>query len=290
MDPQASPISLISKAKLQAVSSHCGGTAAALKESANNHGLDKGEADIPIGFHAIVGHEGAPVSIQESHDAGCNCLQGLKKEGKTGIFHADDMATLKEFVHSDHAIGVVERKEPEEGNELFQLILQGPLSIEGVVRKAQAEKDIMAVLESEIPHEAQEHSFFKPWIKDMAGVCITFCDMQSVDAVRFWLSSERGCRRFHVDHVPMRLLVTYAGKGTEWIPDEAADRNAFATGQPNGMIVKNAAAIQFMNPWDVAVFRGGTQGVLHRTPDEALVGCSSLLMRLDLPWIGKRQH
>ena len=78
------------------------------------------------------------------------------------------------------------------------------------------------------------------------------------------------------------MLVTYAGKGTEWLPDEAADREAFLSGEPNEKIIKDPSALQFINQWDVAVFRGGPEGVLHRTPDAALNG-SSILMKLDHP-------
>ena len=35
-----------------------------------------------------------------------------------------------------------------------------------------------------------------------------------------------------------------------------------------------------MKAWDVAVFRGGKDGLLHRTPDDAL-NTPSILLRLD---------
>ena len=35
-----------------------------------------------------------------------------------------------------------------------------------------------------------------------------------------------------------------------------------------------------MNAWDVAIFRGGKNGLLHRTPDIAL-DSPSILLRLD---------
>ena len=68
----------------------------------------------------------------------------------------------------------------------------------------------------------------------------------------------------------MRLLVTYAGKGTEWIPDEFVDRNAYENGLPNESILKNPSRSKFINTWDVAIFRGGPDGLLHRSPDAAL--------------------
>ncbi len=32
------------------------------------------------------------------------------------------------------------------------------------------------------------------------------------------------CPRFHVDHVPVRLITTYAGVGSEWLAEGAMDR------------------------------------------------------------------
>ena len=72
-------------------------------------------------------------------------------------------------------------------------------------------------------------ALYENWITDMAEVCKIFCDLEKIDAVSFWLGTKRGCRRYHIDNVPKRLLVTYAGKGTEWIPNDAADRIAIPT-------------------------------------------------------------
>ena len=87
------------------------------------------------------------------------------------------------------------------------------------------------------------------------------------------------------------MLVTYAGKGTEWLPEEAADRKAFANGEPNEKIVKDKSALQFLKEWDVAVFCGGKNGLLHRTPDDALKE-PSILLRLDHPsyWKNLLKH
>ena len=75
-------------------------------------------------------------------------------------------------------------------------------------------------------------------------------------------------------------MVTYAGQGTEWIPDEAADRNAYYNGEPNENIIKDKSATKYIDKWDVAIFRGGSNGLLHKTPKTALK-TSSVLMRLD---------
>ena len=83
--------------------------------------------------------------------------------------------------------------------------------------------------------------------------------------------------------VPFRLLVTYAGQGTELLPDYAANKNAFREGKSNKEILKSKSALEYINKGDIAIFRGGEDGILHRTPDSALDSKSSILMRLDAP-------
>ena len=76
-------------------------------------------------------------------------------------------------------------------------------------------------------------------------------------------------------------MVTYDGEGTELLPNEAANRDAFIKGKSNKEIVKDKSALTRINKWDISIFRGGHQGILHRTPDSAIGGKSSILMRLD---------
>jgi hypothetical protein len=198
------------------------------------------------------------------------------------IFYADNLNSLKDFADSKDQLGIFKRKVFKDADFFFQELMQIKVSITGQVRKKSSIQDIRDILENEIPTEIQCYPFYKSWIIDMSKVSKLFCDIQGTDEIGFWLGSQRGCHRYHIDAVPLRLLVTYAGKGTEWLPDEAADLGAFSNGEPNEKIVKNRSALQFMNKWDVAIFRGGPKGLLHRTPDAALSD-PSILMRLDNP-------
>ena len=203
------------------------------------------------------------------------------------IFQAADIQTLPDFPDREDQLAIIERQPLEGGDVFFQHLMKKPFGVIGQVFKESSIGDIEYLLEEDIPTRLQSDPFYEYWLSDMAEVCSIFCDTLGTEAVDFCLGTERGCRRYHTDNVPLRALVTYAGTGTEYVPDEAADRKAFAEGAPNEKIIKDPSAIRFLNTWDVAVFRGGPKGLLHRTPDAALNG-PSILLRLDHPsfWDG----
>ena len=197
------------------------------------------------------------------------------------IHFYNNFESLKDFRNSKDQVGILERKVPQKSDLFFKKFNQFPTSIFGHITLSSAKRDIYKLLEKNISSDIRCDPFFKNWLDDMSRVCKIFCSFQGQDRISFWLGSERGCKRYHVDMVPFRLLVTYAGKGTEILPNCAADRNAFIEGKPNNKIIKDKYALQFLNNWDVSIFRGGQKGILHRTPDSALNKKSSILMRLD---------
>lgn len=72
--------------------------------------------------------------------------------------------------------------------------------------------------------------------------------------------------RFHVDNVPLRLLTTYAGPGSEWLREQESPRGELHTAQ---VPVNN---IQKLHVGEVAVLKGekwqGNEGagLVHRSP------------------------
>ena len=187
---------------------------------------------------------------------------------------------LKSCSKNSSKLSVVERKVPLKAYKFFEKLRKRPFKVVGRVCKESTLNDIEVMLKNTMPCEIQNNPFYHFWLNDMAKICEVFCDIENSNAIGFCLGTERGCRRFHVDNVLQRLLVTYAGKGTEWLPESCADRDAYLSGAPNEKIVKENSESQFIDQWNVAVFRGGPHGLLHRTPDEALK-TPSILMRLD---------
>ncbi len=92
------------------------------------------------------------------------------------------------------------------------------------------------------------------------------------------------CPRFHVDHVPVRLITTYAGVGSQWLKEGAMDRQQL--GQANA---EPYAQIEQLDSGDVALLKGekwhGNEGfgLIHRSPQPA-AGERRLILTLD--WLG----
>ena len=196
------------------------------------------------------------------------------------VFEAKDLRDLAAFKHQEGQLAILERQPLGGGDEFFKKLSERPLKVIGIVGKKTCVEEILALLEDEISEDLKSSDFYMQWVIDMAGVCNIFCETLATNTVGFCLVTQRACQRYHIDHVPLRLLVTYYGKGTEWVPDSAVDRLAYDSGMPNDKILTTSKARKFLNAWDIAIFRGGPDGLLHRTPDAAL-NTPSILLRLD---------
>ena len=191
----------------------------------------------------------------------------------------NDLASVKT---SNATLGIMPRKCPDGFDLIAEQLCSSSFRIHEIIPGKDCYSAISDLLRHALKRPLDHEPLYQYWLDDMAYISECFAIMLGTDTLAFCLGTERGCARYHVDNVPQRLLVTYAGTGTEWLPEAAADRQAWANGEPNDRILLDPAKRQFLTPWDVAVFKGGKDGILHRTPDDALAG-KSLLMRLDHP-------
>ena len=99
------------------------------------------------------------------------------------------------------------------------------------------------------------------------------------------------CPRFHVDRVPCRLVCTYYGVSTEWLPHNEIDRSKLGSGnndlpdEESGLF-KDENLIKRLGVGDVALLKGElwednlNAGLVHRSP-QVPSGDARLLMTLD---------
>ena len=193
---------------------------------------------------------------------------------------AKNISEFKNFSNIDSKLMIYERNAPQGSVSFFKNLIKIDFSVHAEISKFDTKNNIKSALSDVFSFEIKSSIFYETWINDITHLCKIFSDIQNTNSISMWLGSKRGCKRYHIDNVPQRLLVTYYGEGTEWLPDDAGDKIAYLNGEPNEKILKNSKRKQIVNEWDIAIFKGGSEGLLHRTPDSAL-NKNSILLRLD---------
>lgn len=118
----------------------------------------------------------------------------------------------------------------------------------------------------------------RTWLTmDVAMLIASLAHLADARRLRVSLGAVRTdqCRQFHVDYLRYRLVTTYVGPGTEWVPDEAVRREALdhppdCPCDANKEIVREASAIRHAVPGEVIVMKGARhpneRGAVHRSP------------------------
>jgi len=71
--------------------------------------------------------------------------------------------------------------------------------------------------------------------------------------------------------VSLRLLCTFRGPGTDWLPNNMVNRKRLGCGD-NKKIVKTKAILQQVKPFQICILKGEVftgnrgEGVVHRSP------------------------
>ena len=113
-------------------------------------------------------------------------------------------------------------------------------------------------------------------VSNLVGMFCTLFDLKQV-GLRLAVLDRAMCPRFHVDRVPCRLLTTYLGVATEWLPHHNADRSRLGIGnqgkpdEESGIMNSNKD-IKYLNQGDVALLKREAwkgnegSGLIHRSP------------------------
>lgn len=92
------------------------------------------------------------------------------------------------------------------------------------------------------------------------------------------------CPLFHVDFLFYRMICTYTGPGTQWIPNINADRNQLGCGRNNNM-VKDFRLVRETENFDVILMKGDlhssdpNNGCIHKSPE--IQNGSRIFVRID---------
>ncbi|PYD10714.1 MULTISPECIES: DUF1826 domain-containing protein [Pseudomonas syringae group] len=126
---------------------------------------------------------------------------------------------------------------------------------------------------------------YQGFIADVSWLVSAYACLLGAECVglRLRVLDKAMCPRFHVDHVPVRLITTYGGVGSQWLHEGVMDRKQLGhlDAEPT-----DAAHIQQINSGEVALLKGerwhGNEGfgLIHRSP-QLLRNERRLILTLD---------
>ena len=112
--------------------------------------------------------------------------------------------------------------------------------------------------------------------------------------LRAYLYTQRtdGCRKIHTDNVPLRLICTYAGPGTDWLLNDDVVRDKLGPSEldaeiANRQVVRKGAVLQRSAPGEVLLLKGDAYpgnfgfGAAHRSPPLEATGATRLVLKID---------
>lgn len=135
---------------------------------------------------------------------------------------------------------------------------------------------------------------YEAFCADIAQLVDMFSHLFELENVglRLGMLDKAMCPRFHVDHVPCRLVCTYGGIGTQWLEDAYVDRSKLGSrsgglsDELSGLIL-DADAIGTMPSYAIGLLKGSRwegnelNGAVHRSPSLNTTAPRRLLLTLD---------
>ncbi|AHL76818.1 hypothetical protein CH92_17670 [Stutzerimonas stutzeri] len=196
----------------------------------------------------------------------------------------DTPAVLGDALHDGVNLAVWKRPLPQPIADFAQalLVLGEPLA-ESLTLEPNAD-DLQLPPLAKAYRDIVGHAGF---VADVAWLTSAFACL--IDArrvgLRLRILDKAMCPRFHVDHVPLRLITTYAGVGSEWLREDAMPRQRLGEPSAEPADIRN---IEHLRAGEVALFKGekwqGNEGagIIHRSPP---VGSGERRLILTLDWL-----
>lgn len=143
--------------------------------------------------------------------------------------------------------------------------------------------------------KAEHFEGYRDWFEDVKMLANVFSDLFGLREIglRLYTLDKAMCPRFHVDRNAARLICSYGGIGTEWLPEHAVNRRKLGVsghGIPDtesGLIL-DPAQIQQMPAYAVGLMKGENwegnegRGFVHRSPTPTANQPRRLLLTLDM--------
>ncbi|AXP07287.1 MULTISPECIES: DUF1826 domain-containing protein [Pseudomonas] len=208
----------------------------------------------------------------------------LKRATRARQAHGDTPGIFTQILEDGTNLAVWQRQLPAHISDFAAMVL--------AMDQPLAESRVLDLPEEDTPPALQglaagfsDLQGYEGFIADVTWLVSAFACLLGAQRVGLRLRTldKAMCPRFHVDHVPVRLLTTYAGVGSQWLKEGAMDRRRLA--QPEAEPVDPQVIQQFCCG-DVGLLKGekwhGNEGLglIHRSPEPA-PGERRLILTLD---------
>jgi hypothetical protein len=196
----------------------------------------------------------------------------------------EQIEVLGEVLRDEVNLAIWQRRLPAAiGAFAEQLLARGePLADSRVLELASAESpvDLGGLLQGY--GEVSGHAAF---VADVAWLVSAFACLLDAKRIglRLRILDKAMCPRFHVDHVPLRLITSYAGVGSQWLREGVMARRRLgdpaAEPEDQALIERAAAGHVLLAKGEKWIGNEGG-GLIHRSPQPAQ-GERRLLLTLD---------
>ena len=190
---------------------------------------------------------------------------------------------LAEALQEGVNLAVWQRRLAPQVEDFVRILLAQPLEVaESVQIEVGADEQLR--LPALLRAQADFHGY-DAFIADLTWLVEAFACLLGARRIVLRLRSltKPMCPRFHVDHVPLRLISTYAGVASEWLEEGGMDRRRLGEAQAEP---HDGERIQRLEAGWVALAKGekwsGNEGagLIHRSPTPP-PGERRLLLTLD---------
>ncbi|WJN61720.1 DUF1826 domain-containing protein [Pseudomonas sp. SO81] len=210
-------------------------------------------------------------------------MQPLQLRPATRQVLSEEREVLTEVLHDGVNLAVWQRRLVPQVADFVELLLAQPLEVaESLQIDIDADETLRmpSLLASQA--DLQGHEAF---VADVTWLIEAFSCLLDARRIGLRLRSlaKPMCPRFHIDHVPLRLITTYAGLASEWLKEGVMDRRRLGDARAEPGEIER---IQRLEPGWVALAKGekwsGNEGagVIHRSPTPP-AGERRLLLTLD---------
>jgi hypothetical protein len=201
---------------------------------------------------------------------------------------SENITILADILRDDVNLAVWQRHLADPVQRFVRLLLdQGhPLAESFTLETVQDETEPQAVVLPPLARAVAGLEGYAAFIDDVSHLVSAFACLFDVRLVGLRLRTlDTGmCPRWHVDHVPVRLITSYAGPGSQWLNEHQLPRQ-YLGGPPTDLQPSNAEP-QSLQAGQVALLKGERwqgnegRGLIHRSPP-IVAGERRLLLTLD---------